>query len=347
MRSLAFVIPGDLETRTGGYEYDRRIIDGLRQLGWVVGVHLLDASFPQPTAAALAGAESTLAGLADGTRVLLDGLALGAMPEIVRRHATRLRLLALVHHPLAWETGLPAALATRLRDSEREALAAVNHVVVTSPPTAAGLAEYDIAPDRISVVEPGTDAAPLARGSHSEQVHLLCVGSVSPRKGHAVLIAALAALRAHPWHLTCVGDLTRHWETVDQLTALSRASGIEDRVAFVGEAGAEAVAAFYDRSDLFVLPTFYEGYGMVIGEALARGLPVVSTPTGAIAGLVNADAGLLVAAGDVDGWIQALRKMFDPAVRDRFARGARARRDTLPTWRTASEQMAVTLMRHG
>ncbi len=74
---------------TGGYGYDRQIIAGLRELGWQVTVHSLDASFPFPTASALEQARSVFAGLPDDACVLVDGLAFGALPEVLAPHARR------------------------------------------------------------------------------------------------------------------------------------------------------------------------------------------------------------------------------------------------------------------
>lgn len=346
-RSLVFAIPGDLDTRTGGYEYDRRLREGLTQRGWAVDVCALDASFPLPAPAALTAADAALAGIPDGRLVLIDGLALGAMPDQAARHAGRLRLLALVHHPLALETGLDAGTAARLRDSERRALASSRHVVVTSPATVGILADFGVAADRVTVVEPGTDTAPAARGSGGGAIHLVCVASLSPRKGHAILLRALGDLRDHAWTLTCVGDDRRDPETARGLRQLIRDLGIADRVTLAGEADRAAVDACLDAADVFVLPTYYEGYGMAVAEALARGLPVISTPTGAIGTLVTPDLGRLVAPGDVQGWRAALGEMFDPAVRTQLTRGARAGRARLRGWDRAAADMERVLVRHG
>ena len=188
---LYVVIPGDLEARTGGYGYDRRIIAGLRDRGWRIEVRRLDDSFPAPTRAARDHAAQVFAGMPDGAVVLVDGLAFGALPEQVEREGGRLAIVALVHHPLAAETGIDAALAAALEISERRALAAARSVVVTSRATAARLADYGVGADRIAVVEPGTDPAPLARGSivheplsmshQPSDVALLCVATLTPR----------------------------------------------------------------------------------------------------------------------------------------------------------------------
>ncbi len=353
MSALYVVIPGDLETRTGGYGYDRRIIAGLRQRGWRVEVQRLDGSFPAPTPAARAHAVSVLAAIPDGSTVLVDGLALGALPDEAEREAPRLRIVALVHHPLAAETGVDPVLAAALEVSERRALAASRSVVVTSRATAARLADYGVSRDRITVVEPGTDPAPLARGSRPEplapnaepfDVALLCVATLTPRKGYELLIRALAAVPHRHWTLTCAGSLDRDPLTVTNVRDLVRAEGMEARVVFAGDLDAATLATHYDRADLFVLPTLYEGYGMAVAEALARGIPVVSTATGAIADLVGADAGVVVQPGDLAAFTDALSRVLgDAELRAQLGAGARRVRDRLPTWDAAAAAMAVAL----
>ena len=348
MKSLVLVVPGRLDTLTGGYGYDRRMVAGLIARGWPVAVRELDDSFPRPTARALADAARVLASIPDGALVLVDGLALGALPEEAVREAGRLRLVALVHHPLAGETGIDASLAVELETSERRALAAVRQVVVTSRATADALARYGVDRHRVAVVEPGTDRAPLARGSRNGPVQLLCVAALIPRKGHDMLFRALASISSRRWRLTCVGSLDRHPATAGQLRALLRAEGIDDRVELAGEVDAPTLARHYDAADVFVLPTLYEGYGMAVAEALACGLPVVSTNTGAIAELVGDDAGIVVPPGDVNALALALAELLDDAaggVRETLAQGARRARERLPTWDDAANKMADVLNR--
>ena len=348
VRSLAFMIPGDLEALTGGYEYDRRIINGLRGLGWAVDVETLDGSFPDPTPFAREDAGRRFAALNDGTIVMIDGLAFGALADEAEHERRRLRLVALVHHPLAEETGLDPHLAAVLEASERRALAAARVVIVTSRPTAVGLARYGVPPDQVQIVEPGTDPAKLARGSADGLVHLVCVASVIPRKGHEVLVEALARLADRPWHLTCVGSLDRDPQTANRVRALLAQYDLSERVTFTGDLHQPELDREYDGADVFVLPTFHEGYGMVVGEALARGLPVVSCPTGAIAEVVGSSAGILVPPGNVQELARVLRDVIDDkAVRARLAEGARHIRDRLPTWDDATRRMAAALEHAG
>jgi glycosyltransferase involved in cell wall biosynthesis len=343
--ALALVLPGDPLTPTGGYEYDRRIAAGLRALGWAVTVHALDASFPAPTPAAHAAARAAFARIPDGATVLVDGLALGALPEVAAAEARRLRLVALVHHPLADETGLEPARAEALRRSEAQALAAVQCVVTTSGTTARGLARYGVPPERIAVIEPGTDPAPLAGGSGGPGVALLCVAAVVPRKGHAVLIDALSGLADRDWILTCVGSLARSPQTVAALEHRIAALGLAHRVTLRDAVDRATLDACYARADVFVLPTFHEGYGMALAEALARGLPVVSTRAGAVPETVPSDAGLLVPPGDPAALRDALARVLDDAaLRARLAAGARRARARLPDWDAACVCLAAALM---
>jgi glycosyltransferase involved in cell wall biosynthesis len=341
---LEFVLPGDPETRTGGYEYDRRMAAGLRLLGWNVRVHGLHGAYPTPTAAERADAARRFAALPDGTRVLVDGLAFGALPEIMVAEAGRLRLVALVHHPLAEETGLAVEAAGRLAASERAALGAARRVIVTSAATAAALAGYGVEPGRCVVIEPGTDTAPLARGSGGASPVLLSVATLTLRKGHALLFDALARIRDRAWRLECVGSDEREVATSAQLRARVEALGLSDRVFLRGEAGPAALATAYDGADLFVSPSLYEGYGMALAEALARGLPVVATCTGAAAAMVGRDAGLLVPPGDVAALRAALARLLDdPALRRRCAEAAARVRARLPRWDQACAELARAL----
>jgi glycosyltransferase involved in cell wall biosynthesis len=344
VRALDFVYPGDLATLTGGYRFDRRIIEGLRGRGWRVTCHALDPGFPAPSDDAMRDADAKLRAIPDGRLTVIDGLAYGAMPEVAAAHAERIRLIALVHHPLADETGLAPGAAERLWQSERHALAVARRVIVTSRATARALVRFDVPAARIDVVEPGTDPASLARGSEASGLALLCVGAITPRKGHAVLIDALARVADRPWHLVCVGNLDRSPATAADLRHRIDALGLSTRVTLTGEKAEDAIGPYYDRADVFVLPSFHEGYGMVLAEALARGLPIVSTRAGAIPDTVPQDAGLLVPPGDAAALAGALAALLDDrALRARLAAGARAARDRLPSWDAACSRFADAL----
>jgi glycosyltransferase involved in cell wall biosynthesis len=349
-RALEFIIPGDLQSASGGYVYDRSMVEGLRTLGWRVRVHGLDPSFPSPTPDALAQAERVLAALPDRACVLVDGLALGAMPQLIESHARRLALVALIHMPLASEIGIAPAVAERLRRQEGRALQFVRHVIVTSRSTERALAAYGVDQPLLSVVEPGVRPAHVADGPRDSagdgSVKLLCVATIHEGKGHELLMDALAPLVHLPWHLRCVGSLSRSPATVRRLTDRLQRIGLVDRVALVGELPHAELSELYLAADLFVLPTLRESYGMAVAEALAHGLPVISSRTGAIPELVGTEAGLLIEPGDCDALRAALlRTLEDGALRSSLRAAALAAWPRLTLWPQACERMARVLTR--
>lgn len=341
-------LPGRLDRATGGTVYDCRMVEGLRTLGREVGVHELPESFPHPSAADLAHAEAALAALPDGALAVVDGLALGVLPEAAARHGPRLRLVALVHHPLALETGLDRATADAFRASERAALATAARVVATSATTKGTLLrDYGMAEEAVAVVVPGTDPAPVAAGGgggvRGNGLALLSVGALVPRKGHDVLLRALIPLADRPWRLTVAGPV-RDAATAARLRSLIDGAGLGARVTLLGAVPPEDLAALYDGADLFVLASYYEGYGMVLTEAAARGLPVVSTTGGAIPATVPAGGGVLVPPGDAAALGAALARLMEAP--DDLAR-LRARmleaRARLPDWPTQARRLATVL----
>jgi glycosyltransferase involved in cell wall biosynthesis len=334
VKRVAFAVPGDLATPTGGYGYDRRMIAELQKLGWQVDVISLGDGFPRPSAETKAAARGKLAAVGQGCPIIVDGLALGVLPEAAAELREKNALLALVHHPLALETGLTAAEADALRTSERDALAAVRGVVVTSPSTATILTDdYDVPPELITVAYPGTDPGEIAKGSSDGIVRLLAVGSVVPRKGYDVLIAALAPLAALPWRLTIVGDRSRDEAAAEQLDTGILQNRLADKIDMLGALPAERLAALYAESDLFVLASRFEGYGMAFAEALAHGLPVIGTTAGAVPDTVPPNAGVLVEPNDVTALTRTLRMLIgNPKERQWFAAGAREAGAALPRW---------------
>lgn len=343
---LYLLVPGDPRTLTGGYLYDRRMAEGLRALGWQVHVVQLPDGFPFPSSEARAHALQQLQQLPDHALVVIDGLALGALPAEVAGQAHRLNVVALVHHPLELETGLDAAQATFLYESERAALHSARIVVVTSPETAALLPGYGVAAERIHVVEPGTDLPTLSPAARSvDGPSLLCVGTITPRKGHELLLEALAPLRALAWRLRCVGSLTRDSATAAAVQLKCHSLGLRSRVEFTGELPDAALRRLMTTSDLFVQASHFEGYGMALAEAIAHGLPVISTATGAAARLVQSDAGALVSPGDGEGLQAALQQALqDPRQLAQWREGARKARLSLRSWAAAAGEMATALL---
>lgn len=342
--ALHFVFPGDLQTRTGGYGYDRALIASLESLGFTVQRHALSARFPAPDAEALAAAEACFAALPNDTPVIVDGLAYGVLDAVAERHGPRLRLVALCHHPLVLEAGLSGADAQRLQQTEQRALAAAQAVIVTSPATARLLTDqFAVPPSRITVALPGTPRPPFAPCNGNPPV-LLTVATLTPRKGHDLLIQALARLAHLPWTLRLVGGAQFDPAWAQALREQVTACGLTDRVLFLGELA--QLDAEYQAADVFVLPSRFEGYGMAFAEALSFGLPILATRAGAIPEVVPPTAGLLVPPDDVEALTEALLTLLtEPARRQALQHGAREAASRLPTWADCAQRVATLLQR--
>jgi glycosyltransferase involved in cell wall biosynthesis len=337
MTELVFVVPGRLDQLTGGYLYDRHTIDGLRARGRAVRVIEL---MPKHDGAVFAA-------LADGTTTVIDGLALPGLEPVVAAQRGRLRLVALIHHPLAEETGLSRAAAQRMARLEAAVLPRFRGVLCPSLRTAAAVERYGVSPDRIVVIPPGT-AKPAAyrRSRRGPARALLCVASLVPRKGHRVLVASLARICDLDWNLLCVGSLDRDPATTQKVRRMISTAGLARRITLAGEWPPDLVVRAYRSADVFVLPSFHEGYGMAYAEAMAHGLPVIATLSGAIPETVPRTAGLLVPPGDPMALARVLRRVLvGPTLASRLAAGSRAAGARLPEWRQAAQQWEKALER--
>lgn len=340
---LAF--PGDLSTPTGGYAYDRAVLAALPAAGVAATPLALPAGFPFPTSAHMREAMERLERVSADHVLLIDGLALGALPpeEVARLPHAK---VALVHHPLALEAGLDAAQRAHLAANERAVLAACAQVVCTSPGTGRTLvADYGVDPAHLTVALPGTIAVPRV-AADGDPPRLLAVGSLIPRKGYETLVRALSVLTDLPWSLEVIGGLDFDPPHVAQVRAAIAEAGLKDRIRLQGALAPEELEAAYGRADLFVHPSHYEGYGMVLAEALRRGLPVVCTTGGAASETVPDGAGVKVPPADADALSRALRPLIsDRAARRNLSDAAFAAGAALPGWDETARAIAGALSR--
>ena len=346
------VLPGDIDdpaTPSGGNAYDRRVCDGLAHAGWSVRELAVPGAWPMPGPAGHTALAGALAAVPDNGVVLLDGLVACAAPEVVLPHAGRLRMVVLVHLPLGDETGLTPRSAAELDARERQTLNSAAAVVATSRWAARRLIEHHgLTADRVHVAAPGVDGSPIAAGGDGA-TQLTCVAAVTPRKGHDVLIEALAGLSDLPWRCVCVGALDRAPGHVAELRRTVAATGLGDRVCFAGPRTGDALAAVYAGTDLAVLTSRAETYGMVVTEALARGIPVLATDVGGVAEALGRTVdgrlpGLLVPPEDPSALAGALRRwLTEPDTRRRLGRAAQDRRATLSGWAATTRTVAEIL----
>ena len=350
MTAVHFVIPDDIDDRaraSGGNAYDRHLCRGLSSIGWSVHEHAVAGRWPRPDAASFAALDGVVQRIPDDAVVLLDGLVASASPEVLVPQARRLRLVVLVHMPLGHRPADDGA--GHARTGERAVLSVAAAVVTTSAWTRRRLLElYQLPADRVHVAEPAVDAADLATGTATGEA-LLCVAAVTFDKGHDVLLDALATMTDLSWRCVCVGSLERDPAFVEALRRRSLDGGLGDRVCFPGPRTGADLDRTYAAADVMVLASRAETYGMVVIEALARGLPVVATDVGGLTEALGRDTagirpGLLVPPDNPAALGAVLRAWLgDAELRGRLRRAACERRKSLSRWSTTTSVIAGVL----
>ena len=343
MTSVHFVVPAGIDDParpSGGNAYDRRIADGLTAAGWTVHVHEVPGSWPSPDSQSLGALAAAVDSIPDGTVVLVDGLVASPSPEVLAPAAGRLRLVVLVHMPLKQER-------------EGTVLAAAAAVITTSAWARRALLDlYSLRADRVHVAEPGVEPAGLAPGTATAGA-LLAVAAVIPGKGHDLLLDALAPLKDLHWKCDCVGSVERDPAFVERLRHRALDGGLDGRLCFSGVQPQGELGRRYAAADVLILPSRAETYGMVIAEALARGLPVVAAEVGGVPEALGRGAdgtrpGLLVPPDDGVALGEAIRSWLEDApLRRRLRAAARERRASLTDWSATTSAVAETLVRAG
>jgi glycosyltransferase involved in cell wall biosynthesis len=347
VKEVHVVVPDGIDDParpSGGNTYDRRLCRGLGSLGWLVHEYAVPGFWTPPGAASLAALQAALDRIPDGAVVLLDGLIASTAPDVLVPQARRLRVVVLVHMPLGHR---PHDVEAGRR--ERSVLGAAAVVVTTSLWAQRRLIElYGLPAHRVHVAEPGVDGAELATGTASGGA-LLCVAAVTYEKGHDLLLTALESISTLSWRCACVGRTDRDPAFVEGLRRRSLERELDDRVSFPGPRTGADLDRHYAAADLLVLASRRETYGMVVTEALARGVPVIAAEVGGVAEALGEGGngvrpGLLVPPADPVALGGALRAWLgDAELRARLRRAAGERRESLPGWSATASVVAGVL----
>ena len=344
---IRFIIPGDINTPTGGYRYDKTILEEWRALNVAFDLVSLSGSYPKPSDADKALAFSVIDECDEADITIVDGLAGGGFPELMEMLSNKAPCVSLLHHPLSLENGISQEDADFLEETERKGLNFTKAVITTSPATSKTVAElFAIDKAVIHTVEPGVIRATPIDFRTEPPLSILSVGSITQRKGHDVLIKAVAQFADKPWQLTIIGP--QHFDPAhfSELTALSQELGVSDRITFLDSLSDEALSREYAKADIFALASRYEGYGMAYAEAIVRGIPVVGTTAGAIPDTVPLEAGILTLADDVEAFSNALSSLLnDTPLRQKKHLGALAVEPNFPTWSGSAKKILEILER--
>lgn len=346
-RSLVFANSLDYARLTGGFVYNTRLMQELAARDWEIVPLDLPAGFPRPDEAARARSADLLSALPEGTFVVADQICFSPLAGVLACEAQRLRLVMIFHHPIAMEEGLSATERARFMAAERAALACCRVAIVTSGATADTLvADYGVPAERIVVALPGIDRFDVVEPPPDEAVpRLLSVGAVIPRKGYHDLIDALAGIMRVPWTLDIVGDLNRAPDYVTRLRERVRMLGLGDRVVFRGGIAPSELDAAWRSAHIYVAASLHEGYGMAVAEAIARGLPTVTTGADAVREWLDPAAALIVPERSPEALrVALLRVLTEPSLRSELRAAALARTEHFLSWSDAAAAVNRQLM---
>ncbi len=350
--TLLGFVTWDRDEPTGGNVYNRAVIAALRALGTDVRLQKLAGPWPD-------GDASTHLNLARALRAtpacLVDGIVACGSPDVVAAAVESGHLVTIVVHlPISDELGLEPALRQRFALLESQAVHAASGVLCSSRWAAAEVARRCGRGD-VGVAIPGVTPAAVAPGSlDSGLPHFLSLASLTPTKDQLTLVRALAQLADLSWTADLIGsDLADPGYAVQVRTEIA-AAGLSERITVPGTLIGQALDQKWDTTDLLVLTSRIETYGLVVVEALARGIPaVVSADTGAVEALREgataesaATPGTSVRAGDPESLAVVLRSwLTEPMLRHSWRRVALARRDTLPGWQQTAAAVLAYLNR--
>jgi glycosyltransferase involved in cell wall biosynthesis len=331
---VAFITVGDAGRKTGGYLYNGRVISGLRKKGFELEEVVAGGASPeeQRTAAPRFGSKF------DPSRfdaIVVDALARIAVSQHLHSWLSWRPVVALVHElPSVAGGGSWPETSTSERNYE-EPLLRADRLVAVSEHGRKVLLREGVSPGRIHVVPPGFDGVPVSVGSHvtrDSPVRALCVAQWIPRKGILTLIEAWTLHERKGAMLELIGETDADPDYAVLVRAAIEAAP-RGSIVVSGCVDDASLGASYSAADLFVLPSRYEGYGIVYAEALARGLPVIACDIGPVPDIVGREAAVLVKPDDKEALCAALDLLLgDPTLRTKMSAAASHRASRLPRW---------------
>jgi glycosyltransferase involved in cell wall biosynthesis len=308
--NLHFLIPGDINTLTGGYVYDKIIINGLRNLGYGITVHQLGGDFPFPSAENLEHCKRILDSIPNRELVFIDSLAFGPMHMLLKDYQGKNPILPIIHLPLSQNPNYNEESKKLLAEQERRAFDYANSVVAVSWFTKQLIVGYGVNPDNVWVITPGVFRVPRKTEYPGLPENILCVGSFLPGKGQLVLVHALADMQQYAWSLSMYGIPEFDTDYVQSIKKTIDEAGLAKRVLMHKQVSGDELNAAYLRTDLFILPSLFENFSMALNDALIHGIPVITTTAGGIPFSVPKSMGLFISPGSQGELKQAIKELL-------------------------------------
>jgi glycosyltransferase involved in cell wall biosynthesis len=352
---VGLLIYGSLATISGGFIYDRNLVRHLRAAGDRVEV----ISLPWRGYGL-----SLLDNLNSGLRRRLTQTAFDVLLEDELVHPScfwlnqRLRpylscpVVAIVHH-LRCRERHPALMTRLYRRVEKSYLASVDGFICVSRTTGKDVEDLVGRARPLMVASPGRDGLPgavtpqeiMARATAPGPFSLIFVGNLIPRKELHTLLAALAHLNRDDWRLAVAGSLEMDAAYVEAIQRQIKDAGLAPRVALLGPLPARELAARCAASHVMVVPSSYEGFGIVYLEGMHFGLPAIAGTAGAAKELIrHGHNGFLAPPGDAAALARCIRfLMEDRELLKRLSLTAHRAAAAHPTWNESAARVRAFL----
>ncbi len=231
--------------------------------------------------------------------VIIDSLILGTIPEILEKFTSKHIVAGMIHLPLSLNPSFSENEKKYFRERENSSFKHCTLLIVTSDFTKSELIKSGIYDEKIHVVTPGINTSINQRSYPDKPKNLLCVSRILSSKGQLDLINALANLQHFNWNLTLCGGYDEQDDYYKEIRNRILISGLEDRIDFTGELPGLEVEKYYQQTDLFILPSYFETYSMVLQEAMAFKLPLIAANAGAATQTAHSEVAKFYKPGDV------------------------------------------------
>lgn len=343
--NLHFLIPGDIDIFTSCYIYDRRIIEGLKSKGHIVKLHRLPDDFPFPSKGSLQLCNQIIKTIPKSEPIVIDGLAFGAIPSILKVVYGMNPIIGLIHLPLSVDPNYSAYQRTIITGPEKEAFGYASKFIVTSEYTAEIFANLGIEEKNVNLVIPGLDNFSKKKDYPETPKKLLSIANLCRNKDHNILVSALSALSNKDWILHCYGNLDFDRNYLSEFQALIRRNKLQDKILIHGIISGKELNDVYLDADLFIHPSDFEVYGMALAEALAHGIPVVASTGGGICRTIPAKMAQFFKPGDVYGLQSILEELFEnPDLYKRLYTKASTYNEQAQTWEKSCDLFEKALI---
>ncbi len=273
--------PGEIDSVSGGYIYNKNIIEGIRSQSFDLELCIPGTDFPFPSKKSIEKCKAFFNDTERSSIIVIDSLILGTIPDLIEEFSAEHTIVGMIHLPLCISPSFNIETKKRFKQSEIKSFNHSKLLIVTSEFLKSEIMKMGVDEDKIHVISPGINSEIINKSYPDKPNNLLCVSKITSSKGQLDLIKALENIRHLEWNLTFCGGFDEQDNYYKNIRQRISISGMENRIVFTGEISHVEIEKYYKQADLLILTSYFETYSMVLQEAMAFKLPIISTKTGA------------------------------------------------------------------